>query len=130
MGTLLSDSTKTARSQVAVLKKVKYPDPCIIFVLCRLNTFVRCKSTCKLALTLYLDETNQSVQPRIYILRTRPTNPYKQGYIFVVKRENVVTSCDSLQLIYRVTPYNNKNSSRDLKGRGNKKTGNPTATTL
>ena len=31
------------------------------------SSSVRCKSTCKQALTLYLDETNRSVQPRIYI---------------------------------------------------------------
>ena len=54
------------------------------------------------------DKTKQSVQTRIYTLSS-------------VK--NVVTSCESLQLIHRVTPYNNKNSSRDLKGRETRKQG-------
>ena len=54
------------------------------------------------------DKTKQSVQTRIYTLSS-------------VK--NVVTSCESLQLRYRVTPYNNKNSSRDLKGRETRKQG-------
>ena len=43
----------------------------------------RCKSTRKLALTLYSDKTNQSILTRIYIRRARPTNPYKQGYIYI-----------------------------------------------
>ena len=54
------------------------------------------------------DKTKQSVQTRIYALSS-------------VK--NVVTSCESLQLIYRVTPCNNKSSSRDLKGREKRKQG-------
>ena len=82
--------------------------------------YVRCKFTCKLAF-IWTKQTNPYNQG--YIRRTRQSNPYKQEYISSVSSvKNVVTSCESLQ---RVTPYNNKNSSRDLKGR---ETGNPAAT--
>ena len=76
---------------------------------------VRCKFTCKLAF-IWTKQTNPYNQG--YIRRTRQSNPYKQEYISSVSSvKNVVTSCESLELIHRVTPYNNKNSSRDLKGR-------------
>ena len=82
---------------------------------------VRCKFTCKLAF-IWTKQTNPYNQG--YIRRTRQSNPYKQEYISSVSSvKNVVTSCESLQLIHRVTPYNNKNSSRDLKGRKTRKQG-------
>ena len=63
-----------------------------------------------------LDETNQSVQPRIYTAdKTKQSVQTRMYTLSNVKK--VVTSCESLQLIHRVTPFNNKNSSSDLKGR-------------
>ena len=93
------------------------------FILSRRTVYTLCKVkfTCKLAF-IWTKQTNPYNQG--YIRRTRQSNPYKQEYISSVSSvKNVVTSCESLQLIHRVTPYNNKNSSRDLKGRETRKQG-------
>ena len=89
---------------------------------------VRCKSTRKLALTLYSDKANQSVQTRIYIRRTRPTNPYKQDIYTLSSVQTSLLRVNRSNMIYRVTSYSKKkkrknNSSRDLKGRETRKQG-------
>ena len=70
---------------------------CIISVRCNplvnWRLFGRNKPVCTTKGIYTSDKTKQSLQTRIYALSS-------------VK--NVVTSCESLQLIHRVTPYNNK----------------------
>ena len=96
---------------------------------------VRCKSTRKLALTLYSDKANQSVQTRIYVRRTRPTNPYKQDIYTLSSVQTSLLRVNRSNMIYRVTSYSKKKKKKKQlitwsKRTGNKKTRTPTATSV
>ena len=92
---------------------------------------VRCKSTHKLVLTLYLDNII-------------PTNLYKQGYIYFRQDQPIHTNKDTYSLSsvktslpcvncsnwYQVTSYYKKKLITWSKRAGNKKTGKPAATLI